>query len=509
MIFRILNRKRLIWFVSCLCILSVINSQTLDKKYYLIDSLDKSKISTTDFNTLSEGLSIYHKLKNDTDRIQLISELVESIYDEKIWTRYNTLMLKIASTKENEGAEQERRIFSSMKALALNNIGYYYYNFSNYTDSAEYYYRKGLQINENNKDIDNLVVSYSNLANVFQNKGEFEKALELYTKALSYETQVKKDIGILSAMNNIANIYLYLGDTQTSLGYLKRCFLMVKKGNDQSMKAHLLHNMGTLMVRKNDAHGIQSIKTALSIRKRIGDKKGITNSLLVLTGLMIKNEDLINAQAYLKEAEPYVFEFNNPNNLAMYYRSLGDIERMKGNMRLCIDYYKKSVDKFKESENLNDLINTLEYAAILCSKDKALTAQRNEFLAEHYLYSKQFNKGNAQRIAAQFRYENELKIKEAEQKLKDEKNQAQKRIQNSITIAISCVLALTLVFAFFIYKSLRLNKLKNQEISIQKHLIEEKQKEIIDSITYAKRIQTMFLPSVSEFKSIFPDSFVI
>jgi len=36
---------------------------------------------------------------------------------------------------------------------------------------------------------------------------------------------------------------------------------------------------------------------------------------------------------------------------------------------------------------------------------------------------------------------------------------------------------------------------KNKEIELQKRLLEEKQKEIIDSITYAKRIQRSLLPT--------------
>jgi spermidine synthase len=47
---------------------------------------------------------------------------------------------------------------------------------------------------------------------------------------------------------------------------------------------------------------------------------------------------------------------------------------------------------------------------------------------------------------------------------------------------------LVLVFAFFIYRSLKVTR-------HQKHIIEEKQKEILDSIYYAKRIQTSLLPT--------------
>lgn len=46
------------------------------------------------------------------------------------------------------------------------------------------------------------------------------------------------------------------------------------------------------------------------------------------------------------------------------------------------------------------------------------------------------------------------------------------------------------------------------EITEQKDLVERKNNEIIDSINYAKRIQTSLIPSTDEFKKILPQSFV-
>lgn len=50
---------------------------------------------------------------------------------------------------------------------------------------------------------------------------------------------------------------------------------------------------------------------------------------------------------------------------------------------------------------------------------------------------------------------------------------------------------------------------RTYEITEQKKIIEEKNKDIIDSINYAKRIQTAILPEMNFFKSVFKDSFII
>jgi len=50
---------------------------------------------------------------------------------------------------------------------------------------------------------------------------------------------------------------------------------------------------------------------------------------------------------------------------------------------------------------------------------------------------------------------------------------------------------------------------QSEEISAQKHVLEEKNKEITDSINYAKRIQSSLIPTENTFKKLFSDSFVL
>lgn len=50
---------------------------------------------------------------------------------------------------------------------------------------------------------------------------------------------------------------------------------------------------------------------------------------------------------------------------------------------------------------------------------------------------------------------------------------------------------------------------RTAEIESQKRTIEEKNKEVHDSITYAKRLQEAILPSVSDIQSTLPDSFIL
>jgi serine phosphatase RsbU (regulator of sigma subunit) len=76
-------------------------------------------------------------------------------------------------------------------------------------------------------------------------------------------------------------------------------------------------------------------------------------------------------------------------------------------------------------------------------------------------------------------------------------------------------LLLVLVFAGFIFRSLRITRkqkhiieLQKGEVQKQKELVDVHQKEIIDSINYAKRLQEAILPTDSYVKQYLPNSFI-
>ena len=79
---------------------------------------------------------------------------------------------------------------------------------------------------------------------------------------------------------------------------------------------------------------------------------------------------------------------------------------------------------------------------------------------------------------------------------------AEQKKQKIILILVSCILLLFSVFAFFIFRSLTLTRkqkalieMKSRETEEQKKIIEEKNKDITDSILYARRIQNALMPS--------------
>src|SRR5205814_1758182 len=93
----------------------------------------------------------------------------------------------------------------------------------------------------------------------------------------------------------------------------------------------------------------------------------------------------------------------------------------------------------------------------------------------------------------------EFDKKEAAAKLEQEKKEAvaaaESKKQKIIIWSACGILLLVISFAVFAYRSFLQKQKANVEITKQKEIIEEKQKEILDSIRYAKKIQTALITS--------------
>ena len=143
------------------------------------------------------------------------------------------------------------------------------------------------------------------------------------------------------------------------------------------------------------------------------------------------------------------------------------------------------------------------------AKDKEIKAQRAETRAkeEEIKAQRAETRAKEEEIKAQRAEtrakEEQIKVQIAENKARVEENRAkEEEIKNQKIIEGVLFLGILLVIGFlmFVYKQLNNTKM-------QKLVIEDKQKEISDSIVYAKRIQTAILPSSKIVKQNLKDSF--
>ncbi|MFO0358691.1 MAG: PP2C family protein-serine/threonine phosphatase [Sphingobacteriaceae bacterium] len=108
-------------------------------------------------------------------------------------------------------------------------------------------------------------------------------------------------------------------------------------------------------------------------------------------------------------------------------------------------------------------------------------------------------------ISMKHEYELQLKEKEANTLREVEKRKSENVLKNVfIVFSLAAIILLVLVF-----RNYREKKKAHEEVSNQNIVVERKNKEILDSITYAKRLQSAILPPQRIVKEYLKDSFIL
>ena len=123
------------------------------------------------------------------------------------------------------------------------------------------------------------------------------------------------------------------------------------------------------------------------------------------------------------------------------------------------------------------------------------------------------------RKAFEKQVEYEYEMKQREMKLKQDlevtKNEITKRTQRNVIVIVVLAFVVLLIFSFKLYLNFKQKKKDNdliteqkKEVEEQRNIIGEKQKEILDSIYYAKRIQQALLVQEDELAGFIKDHFI-
>jgi serine phosphatase RsbU (regulator of sigma subunit) len=155
--------------------------------------------------------------------------------------------------------------------------------------------------------------------------------------------------------------------------------------------------------------------------------------------------------------------------------------------------YYKSKKNYQVALQYKEISDSLDKVIYNSSSDKAILKQQAKYI---------------------FDKEKELSEIENSKLIAIEREEKEK--QQLLIYGTSFVLILVLVFSVFMYKRFKVTQkqknvieLKEIETNQQKHIIEEKHREITDSINYAERIQRSFLATKAQLDEHLKDYFVL
>ena len=366
--------------------------------------------------------------------------------------------------------------------------------------------------------------SYKNIGNVYSDQSVFTLALNNYLKSLQLNEELKDKLEIAKCNNNISGIYRALNQHQKAKSYLFKTLSAMEELKDSTNIARCCNNIGDTYL---DINSFDSAYYYFS-------KALIINEVL--------NDPFELALSYVNVGHYYFGKTNYTEALNYYFKSLNlrrSTEDVQGSL-VCyaligqtyfyLNNYTASISYSDSSLLISKEIGDLHYQSqnyALLSQAHALIGKYNEAYQYHRLYKKYsdsiFNENNSRVLSdlkTNFEVEksaNELKAKAKAEKEKMEALAAEaKKRQTIIITSIVFVLFLVIVFLLYIYNRLKITRRqktlieeKNILVEAQKHLIEEKHKEITDSINYAERIQRSFLATKELLDHNLKDYFVL
>ncbi len=216
------------------------------KKYFILaEKAEKIALKLNDKNALAkayEALSLYYHFTSKTDlaiaNTIKASKIYESLNEtEKQANSFINLGFQLKERDLNKAffymlsgikVLEKKQITSQKLSEAYNNYGVLQQR-RNELDSALYYHKKSLFIDEKNNDSIGIPFAQTHIAEVFMKKKRFDEAEKKFTEALQIRLKRNDIYGITDS-------YLYLADLFYAKKEFEKAIFYFKKGEELSIK---------------------------------------------------------------------------------------------------------------------------------------------------------------------------------------------------------------------------------------------------------------------------------
>jgi serine phosphatase RsbU (regulator of sigma subunit) len=365
-----------------------------------------------------------------------------------------------------------------------------------------------------------IAAGYNALAYAQNTIGKYDAAIQNLLNAIDEYTKINHRKGLMQTYNTLANSYLGLKDYQKAYKNYYKCFELA---NTEPLYKHMIAissvGLGNVLIEeKKYEQAISYFKTA----EKEFINEDLTLNAAYCRGMVgeayYRDGKYEEAEKNILTAIPVFEKENDEYALGLNLFNLGSIELARNNFDKAIKYLRRSFelnlkrnawDNIQENafllsevyEKKSNASDALKYYKVYMQyKDSVINKERNKAIAD-----------------AESKYESEKKEQELLLKgLELEKSELKVSQRNNLIYVFASAILLFTILLFFVYRGLiqkkKANTLlqnKNDEIEKQKAIIEEKNKDITDSINYSRHIQQAIIPSAKKVKQFLPHSFII
>lgn len=410
---------------------------------------------------------------NNQKQLGKANYLYALLYEEQNDVNNSLKFAKLA-LQIREKTKDTSQILSSVAQL-----GRIYKKNNKLTEGLTYYLRSA-RLAEQIGDSSHIYSSYINLGTLYQKTADNKKALEFYNKALEINKRDNDTNGYAICYLKLSSAWSAENNLDSAYYYINKCVELQRiQNNDAGLMSSLNKLAGVLAEKGETTLAIKNFDEVIKIAEKRQD------ALSLIWGLTGKAKTLYKMKKY-KEALPLANramlldkEKTDYSFISLTYKLISDINFEMGD--------------YKEAYK-NHVLYKMALDTLLARND--------------------IKKQTELKLSYEFDQIQELQKEEALSKeIKNELQLEAAKKQRYFLIAFLGLALLIVVIAVRSYinkrKSNFLLEKKNAQLDHQKQLVEEKNKEISDSINYAKHIQTACLPDKQQLDASFEDYYIL
>lgn len=363
-------------------------------------------------------------------------------------------------------------------------LGRVYYEMAQY-DTAMTYYMQAKEIYEkNNINSHEHGVMFHYIGSVFKRQNKMDKACEYYQMEIDFGT--KYNLPQIVAEGTYLQVLCFNEDTTRLKQDLKALHMFEALG-DERMVAMMYHNVSLSFQECGmPDSSIFYLQKSIDFDRKTGSRSSLTLGLSNMANLLIGMKKYADAEKLLLEAEEIGLQSESKKYLQLerVYEEFSRLKYLQRNFEDAYDFLQLKYayrDSAMDQEH-QDAIHEMELAYE--------TEKKEAEIAKLELSNKQEQ------------YEKEMAEAEA----------ARQSFNNKIYLAGGILVLGLLVFALFKWRESKKQQAiisaQKMQVEMQKELIEEKNKDITDSMIYASSIQQAIITSEDTLASMFNDFFV-
>jgi serine phosphatase RsbU (regulator of sigma subunit)/Tfp pilus assembly protein PilF len=420
-------------------------------------------------------LGVIAKNKGDTFQVQAFLELAWIYFRQSDYSQANGY------------ARQARELANKLKypkgiASSYNIEGVVFCDQGDYLHSAEKF-MASLEINEKRNDLKSVASVNGNLGIVHMYMENFGKASEYYRKSYDASVKRKDSQGMIRALLNIGLMHRQEGKTNDALDYYNRSLVLMDSVGFEDAKGHAYLNMGNIYedlaesttdeekVRAYNQEAEHLYMRALPLAEERNDGYSICHLHGSLGSVHLRANRYREAEDMIRKAFEIEKEIGSATLQVFLHEVYFKLLESKGD-------HKNALIHFRKFKQLSDTMKAEEKRKALVEKDL------------RYSYEKR---------------EAELRAEQARKEEVDRIRQGRERLVRNI---VGAALIVTLIFTLVIFNRFRVTRRQKEVIAAQKQLVEVKNREINDSIQYAKHVQKSIMPAEQHFREKFTSYFI-